>query len=102
MRRGTTPTIPFTIDGSTENIAQMELYIANSQGLILEKKLSEMTVSGNEVSVKLTQADTLKLQDNSFVKLQIRILYKDGTVVASDVEESFVEEILKDGEIVED
>lgn len=52
------------------------------------------------VSLTLSQKDSLKLAENAFVKVQIRILYSDGSVIASNIMECFVDEILKDGEIV--
>lgn len=100
MIRGTTPTIKFNIDAPTENIENLEIYFADGDKLILEKNLSDLTISEKVVSLTLSQEDSLKLAENTFIKVQIRILYSDGSVIASNVMKCFVDEILKDGEIV--
>ena len=100
MRRGTTPTLKFTIGVPTENIVEMNIAFSQGGAVVLEKKLSDVTVSDGVVSLRLSQADTLKLNQNADVRIQIRILYADGSAIASDPIRCFVEEILKDGEIV--
>ena len=51
------------------------------------------------VAVKLTQEETLLLQENKNLKVQVRVRLSDGTAFANEIENIKVGSILKDGEI---
>lgn len=100
MRRGTTPINTFTTDISL--VGAEVIFLTYQQGgetVIEIPKGERMTVTEDSISVQLTQEETLRLDKNRKVKMQIRAGFADGNRVACDVMEAKVEEILKDGEI---
>lgn len=98
MRRGTTPTNTFTVD---VDLTQAEaLYITYKQGgrTVIEKKLADITVTAEALTVTLTQTDTLKLRSGN-VEIQIRARLIGGEALASEIMTVPVEAILKEGVI---
>ena len=98
MRRGTTPTHEFTtdIDLTTAN----EIYITYKQGgkVRVEKKLPDITVTAEKLTVDLTQEETLAFNISDNVEIQIRAL--TGTnAIASNVINTKAQKILKEGVI---
>ena len=83
MRRGTTPTHTFVLPFNVEDVQAVQvIYRQNGENiLILEKE--DCAISGNAVSVWLTQEDTLAFREGANVEIQIRILTADGQAVAS-------------------
>jgi len=98
MRRGTTPTNVFTVDVDLRNAVSLYVTYKQNGRTIIEKKLEDVEVLEESVSVELTQADTLKFK-NGEVQMQIRARLPDGTVLASDIMTASVSAILKDGAI---
>lgn len=99
MLRGTTPTHVFKTNIDLSD-AEVIFITYKQQGKILvEKTIDDVTLTAEEVSVKLTQEDTLAFDEHSNVKLQIRARFADGTAVACPVIERPVGDILKEGEI---
>lgn len=82
---GTTPTLTLSLDASIANCTAAEFCLVCENVRIL-RDLQEMQISedGTEVSVRLTQAETLSLPDNRMVKMQLRVVV-DGAVLATDV-----------------
>ena len=82
---GTTPTLTLSLDASIANCTAAEFCFVCEKVRILhglpELQLSE---DGTEVSVRLTQPETLSLPDNRMVKMQLRVMI-DGAVLATDV-----------------
>lgn len=84
MRRGTTPTITFTLPFDTAGVIKdLRASFAQDNEIIIEKKIVDCTLDGNTVSVDLSQEDTLKLTHDKAVKIQVKILTIDGQVIAS-------------------
>lgn len=98
MRRGTTPTITITAD--IDLSAASNLYVTFKQGdrVVIEKTLSEVSVTENMVICELSQEDTLALK-STLVRFQIRATLNDGSKVASNIMTASVDEILKGGAI---
>ncbi len=102
MTRGTTPTLEFQLPFAA-NIIDV-LSVAFSQKtqpyspaqLVLEKSLTDCTLSGQSVMLTLTQEDTLKLDAAQDVEIQLRIL-SNGSALASQIIKIPVGRILKDG-----
>ena len=82
---GTTPTLTLSLDASIANCTAAEFCLVCENVRIL-RDLSEMQISedGTEVSVQLTQSETLSLPDNRMVKMQLRVMIA-GAVLATDV-----------------
>ena len=82
---GTTPTLTLALDTSVAGCTAAEFCLVCENVRILHS-LPELSVSqdGTEVSVRLTQSETLSLPDNRIAKVQLRVM-RGGTVFATDV-----------------
>ena len=82
---GTTPTLTLSLDAGITGCAAAEFCLVCENVRIL-RTLPELQISadGKEVSVRLTQVETLSLPDNRMAKVQLRVLL-DGAVLATDV-----------------
>lgn len=98
MIRGTTPTLEFTLPFDTALLSEAYVTFAQQDKVVLEKSLSDCVTDGNKMTVKLTQADTLKLQVG-FVDIQIRAKMTGGDALASGIITVSAQKILKDGAI---
>lgn len=100
MRRGTTPTHIFTLPFDTGQIKSVK--VVYSQGGIIElvKKTEDCTLSGNTITYKLTQKETLAFQEMKNVEIQLRVLLHDDTALASEPVNVFVARCLDD-EVIE-
>ena len=100
MRKGTTPIIEFTLPFSTELVAKAKLIIKYKDDAKLTKYASADDFNGNTISIKLTQEETFLFDCNSYVKMLLRVLTKEGDSLVSDVYKVFVEECF-DNEVLE-
>lgn len=96
--RGTTPTIIFKLPFQTDELRKFELYFGQPE-LIFTKTEEDCTLDGDEISVQLSQAETLQFSDALDLKIQFRFVFTNGRVGASKPVYSSVMEIMKDGEI---
>ena len=97
--RGTTPTIRFTfskIDVATIAVAYMTI---EQKSIVIEKDLSEATVGEKYIEWKLTQEDTVRLNDKVVCRVQCRYKTSDMLAYASKIYEVKPYDILKDGVI---
>ena len=62
---------------------------------VFEKTKDDCEFTDGHVSVLLTQEDTLKLLNESIVKIQIRLKLVNGTVTKSRVIETYTDIVLK-------
>jgi len=95
MTRGTTPTVTLVVNG-TDLADYSEIEIAFKQGsTLVVKKLSEeeLSIEGNTIKTKLTQEETLAFAPHP-VKIQMKAMTSDGTVVPSDIVVRSVKDIL--------
>ena len=99
MNRGSTPTCIFDVDMDLRDAVKVLITFKQDDMIIFEKDLPDVTVTETQVQVKLTQADTLKLDADKKVQMQIRPKFANGDTFPSDVMETTVEELLRDGEI---
>ena len=97
MRRGTTPTNVFQTD--TDLTEADVIYITYEQdgNVVFEKTGDDIEVTEQELRVKLTQEETLGLNPNHVVRMQIRAKFGDGTAIASQLMTTSVHDILKGG-----
>lgn len=98
MIRGTTPTLEFVLPFKASILAEAYVTLAQAGGVVLDKPLSECTLDGDKMIVKLTQEDTLKLK-TGLVEIQIRAKTGDGNAIASDIILTSAQKILKEGVI---
>lgn len=109
MRRGTTPTIIFTIPTEAFKVNELtdsdKLNVAFSQNnvVVISKNKEELELDGttNSIICRLTEQDTLNLSagckcENNNVEMQVRVGI--GTErIASNIVTTRVDRILKDG-----
>ena len=97
-RRGSTPTNIFNVN---IDLTGATIYVTYSQGgrVIIEKTGNQLEVTSHTVSVLLSQEDTLKLDDDQMVEIQIRYVRENGMADASNIIVASAGRILKDGKI---
>lgn len=85
--RGTTPKFIFTLPNSItiDDILNVELVFTQNDEIIIAKKLGDFNTSNNQLTITLTQEDTLKLKGNSPLYYQIKVLLNDESVITSDI-----------------
>ena len=83
MIRGTTPTHTFTTPFDAALLAAVEVTYAQQDVVVFRKDKRDCECSGHTVSVTLSQEDTLLLDHNYNVQVQLRVLTLDGTALAS-------------------
>lgn len=98
MFRGTTPTNVFNVDVDLTNAEVIYITYKQQNKVVFEKEKSDITVTENSLTVKLTQEETLKLTERE-VEIQIRARFSDGTALASNIIKTTANKILKDGVI---
>ena len=99
MVRGTTPTHTFLTDVDLTDAEALYVTYKQNGRILVEKALEDVSISEDMVTVRLTQAETLRFSPIGRVRMQIRARFADGTAIACSVIEADVNEILKDGEI---
>lgn len=98
MRRGTTPTHRFSVD--LDLTSADEIYLTYRQGCkTLEKTKDDLTVTPEVVEVALSQEETLLFCDKEKILIQFRVKFPDQTTVASNIIQTTIGEILKEGVI---
>ena len=100
MRRGTTPTLVFTVPDILNPMDFDVLSIAFAQNgeFIFDKRKNDCLIDGQSIILTLTQADTLKLQGDKSVEIQLRAGIGQLRY-ASKIIKTTVGRILMDGEI---
>lgn len=98
MYRGTTPTNTFSVD--VDCTSAESIYITYSQHgkTIIEKTIADITVTAKEMTVVLTQEETLRFRVAP-VDIQIRVKFPDGKAIASRIIGTNADKILKEGVI---
>lgn len=72
MYRGTTPTFKFTLEFDASTIELLNIAMAQNGEVKISKNKSDCTLDGNTVSVTLTEAETLDLEEGT-LSMQLRI-----------------------------
>ena len=101
MRRGTTPYLPIKTDQDLTKMDYIVVTVEDSAGneVSVDNKSGMMTVKSTEITVKLTQEQTLSLSEG---ELQIQVRAADETgenAIASNIMYSTLDDVLKDGVI---
>lgn len=98
--RGTTPTVEFTYsDITVSDITVALLAIKQDKRTIIEKVLSDATVSENSISWTLTQEDTLLLREQRDAYIMCDWKLANGTrgrskIIVVDVEDPGKSEVI--------
>lgn len=64
--------------------------------MVVEKTTEDCKLDGMNITVKLTQEETLRFSENVVAALQLRVLLNDGNVLATPVLRLDVGELLQD------
>lgn len=73
--------------------------LVQNRETVIEKTISECEMEEKTIKLKLSQADTLQLDDHTATEIQLRIRLTDGTALASKIFTVSTERILRDGVI---
>ena len=96
MYRGTTPEIELEFDFSLSAATALFVTFSQKDQEVFTVGMDNVTITDNVVKFRLTQEQTLMLDDNHLVSIQVR--GKQGEIAwASDIVSKPVGEILKDG-----
>lgn len=99
MTQATTPTFILTLPGTVDLSGIQSMFFNLEQGTTrLRKTGNELTINGNEVSVYLTQEDTLKFNKGQ-ASLQLNWTYPDGsractTIISVPVDPNLLKEVV--------
>lgn len=93
-RRGTTPTVSFTVkDFDLDNITDLCLVMCQNGSVIVKRKLNEVQIEGDTINVHLSQEDTLRFKAGTNIASQIK--FKIGEqVFATDIVFSTIDDCL--------
>lgn len=99
MRRGTTPTHIFHVP--VDLTSAVEAYITYKQDgqVKVEKSINDMTITEDQITVELTQTETLAFSTIGDVQIQCRARLLDESALASCIKTVPVCKILKEGVI---
>ena len=99
---GTTPTLTFQLDASILGCTAEEFcLVCGALQIVRTKQELAVSENGMEVSVRLSQSETLLLPDHQIAKVQLRVLL-GGTVLATDVIPIATRELLHRKELCAD
>lgn len=100
MIRGTTPILNFTLPFEVSELSEYWITISQRyENIKIDKTSEDCTASGSEITLELTQEDTLKLIAGKPVYIQIRALTTEDLAIASNMVTCDVGDILKEGVI---
>jgi hypothetical protein len=85
MVQGTTPTFILTLPNTVDLTAIKNMYFSLEQGSTrLRKEGADLQINGQDISVYLTQAETLKFNTGR-ANLQLNWTYPDGSRACSNI-----------------
>ena len=96
---GTTPTHTFTVPFATSYLQSLRIFYADGNNILLTKELTDATLSGNQIIIELTQAETLLFKGYKNISIQCQVLNSEdesfvSTSVTVRVLSSVVKEVL--------
>ena len=100
MFRGTTPTLKFNLPFDVSLIDTVWVTFSQNNKEIFTIETADCVLEETSVTTKLTQKQTLMLKEGTYVEVQVRVLTDYGDALVSCVMKTFVNKILKDGEII--
>ena len=96
MYRGTTPTIGFQLPFECSYIGVLNIAFAQNDKVIFEKTLRDCELDGRIIAVRLTENETLSLNDRKELEIQLRVAIGNNKF-ASNIIKTTVGRILKEG-----
>ena len=83
MQRGATPTHTFTLPFSTEIIQDVSIVYSQNDKVVLRKQICDCNIEANQLSLRLTQEETLVFNENYPVEIQVKVLTMGNDVLVS-------------------
>ena len=99
MRRGTTPTHYFKTKVDLTGATEMFITYAQEDKKVVEKTINDITIEPEQLTVKLSQTDTLAFSTIGEVEIQCAVKMPPDTVLRSKIIRRPVGKILKEGVI---
>ena len=99
IAQGTTPTHTFTLPIDCSILKTIHISYSQMEKIVFIKKDGDVHTSGNTIYTTLTQEDTLALDPDTLVKIEIRMLTETGAALKTEpilrsVEECVEKEVL--------
>lgn len=85
MIPGATPTHVFTIPLAAAEVAELRITYSQGGKVVFQKEKKDCTVTDNTVTVRLEQADSLKVASNATVRIQMKVKTTGGDVLVSRI-----------------
>lgn len=85
MIKGTTPTHTFKLSLDTADVKEVKITYAQDNLVKIVKRTEACEISGDQVTVRLTQEETFELNHHRPVLIQLRVLTVSGDALASKV-----------------
>ena len=95
MIRGTTPRHVFALPFHTDTLAKVRVIYSQGGRVVLAKCDEDLILEENQVTVLLTQEDTLAFRCGLSVDIQLRVLTHTGEALASKIIHAPVERCLE-------
>lgn len=100
ITRGTTPSFILSLgEHDLNDFAEIWVTIAQPGKLTIEKTLTDGTLHDGKLLIWLTQEESLRLEVGARTQYQARWKFENGSADATDIIETTVAQILKDGVI---
>ena len=99
MRRGSTATLTFEIDKKIDcsQIDKLEIDFGHGKNIVLVKEISDCSINGNEISVTLSEEETLRFDyKKNPVAIQLRIGI-GGARIPTPIVYRRIEDVIREG-----
>ena len=97
--RGTTPTHIFTLPFEKEKLADLRITYLQGKDKIFTKLKKDVEINGSDISLTLTQEETLLFKEGTNALIQLKIKTTDDQVLNSDIIEMRIDKSL-DNEVI--
>ena len=85
IRQGTTPTHTFTIPFDTSKLRTVHIAYAQCDELLFVRSGDQITLNGNTITTTLTQEETLMIDPDKIVSIQVRVVTDADDALTSDI-----------------
>lgn len=99
MRQATTPTHTFELPFDTSLIDKVRVTYKQGDALVIDKRREDCTMEGQTIRLTLTQEETLALDPDYGVDIQLQVLTTGGNALTSDIYTRTVYEV-QSGEVL--
>lgn len=96
MIRGTTPTFIFDLPFEMATVSDVRVIFAQNNRSIVVKSLTDCEIQEKQVSVTLTQEESLKFICGIAIQIQMKVLLNGDTVTASNIRVISCDMVLSD------